>query len=352
MKLFKLAPLLAALAFSSAVAGSNYESSNLENSFFGGISYGFQTSGAKRSGGLSDLSEDSFPGFMAGYNDTDLRYYLSYDPLNLDGGSVKNLSLNIDYLYKIPEADRWHLYAGLNVGQNRFKDDTLGSERKASYGGQAGVIYRFSENTNFEFGYKHIDANGAEVASATQKSQLEDISGFRAGVTFNFPLAKKETTKSEMPPARPDFPKVVEADDDKDGIVNGKDKCPMTPKDFKVNNIGCEVGYEFMINFATDSAKIESEFDKSVQAFADFLKNNPAYSAVIEGHTDSRGTEKHNLNLSNNRAKSVVDRLVELGIDKNRLLSKGYGEEKPRVANDTPENMFKNRRVEARIVIK
>jgi len=356
MRFIKIAPLVASVVISSTFAGINYESSNLESSFFGGIHYGFKTSGATRSAALGDLDEDAFPGFVAGYNDTNFRYYLSYDPLDFEGGSVKNLSANIDYLYALPTFSRWHLYAGLNGGQNRFKDDTLGSDNVMSYGGQAGVIFRFSENTNFEFGYKHIDANGAEAVNGAQKSELEDVSGFRAGVTFNFPLAKKAEAKpepvKETPPPVPERPKVVELDSDKDGVLDKNDKCPNTPKGFQVDDVGCEVSFEFMVNFAYDSAKLDKNSLSSVVEFADFLKKNPLYFATIEGHTDSRGTNKYNQVLSEKRAKAVMDKLLELGIDKKRLEHIGYGEEKPRVANDTEENMLKNRRVEAKLIIK
>ncbi|MNF07304.1 Photosystem I chlorophyll a apoprotein A2 [compost metagenome] len=67
---------------------------------------------------------------------------------------------------------------------------------------------------------------------------------------------------------------------------------------------------------------------------------------MIQGHTDSDGDDAKNLDLSDRRAKGVKNYLVSLGIEEDRLESKGYGESKPKVANDTAENKAKNRRTD------
>jgi len=82
------------------------------------------------------------------------------------------------------------------------------------------------------------------------------------------------------------------------------------------------------------------------------LKDNPGLIVEISAHTDVMGSVPHNQELSNNRAKSVVDYLVSKGINKNRLIAKGYGSKFPKYPNDTEANMSKNRRVEFKIVNK
>ena len=80
----------------------------------------------------------------------------------------------------------------------------------------------------------------------------------------------------------------------------------------------------------------------------DFLKKYPTTTAVIEGHTDNVGTPEHNMDLSQRRAESVVNYLVEkFGIDRSRLTAKGYGETRPVADNSTDEGKQKNRRIEA-----
>lgn len=77
-----------------------------------------------------------------------------------------------------------------------------------------------------------------------------------------------------------------------------------------------------------------------------FLTDNSTLSVEIGGHTDNVGDAKSNLTLSENRAKSVYNYLIEQGIDANRLSYKGYGETKPIASNDTEEGRKTNRRTE------
>jgi OOP family OmpA-OmpF porin len=81
---------------------------------------------------------------------------------------------------------------------------------------------------------------------------------------------------------------------------------------------------------------------------ADFMKEHPTSTAVIEGYTDNVGTAEHNLDLSQRRAEGVVHYLVDkLGIDSSRLVAKGYGMSNPIADNATEEGRQKNRRIQA-----
>jgi outer membrane protein OmpA-like peptidoglycan-associated protein len=80
-----------------------------------------------------------------------------------------------------------------------------------------------------------------------------------------------------------------------------------------------------------------------------FLTNNITLKVELGGHTDSDGDDKHNMILSDNRAKAVKEWLIANGIEASRLTHQGYGETQPRVANDTPENKALNRRTEVKI---
>ncbi|MEY3237511.1 MAG: hypothetical protein RI883_1612, partial [Bacteroidota bacterium] len=65
----------------------------------------------------------------------------------------------------------------------------------------------------------------------------------------------------------------------------------------------------------------------------DFLVNNPTLSIEIGGHTDTRGDDKDNLKLSNDRAKAVYDYIIAKGIVAKRISYKGYGESKPVISD-------------------
>jgi outer membrane protein OmpA-like peptidoglycan-associated protein len=71
---------------------------------------------------------------------------------------------------------------------------------------------------------------------------------------------------------------------------------------------------------------------------------------LVEGHTNDIGDDAFNYGLSERRAAAVVDWLVRSGIDRNRLASKGYGETRPVVPNDSDEHRAQNRRVDFTIV--
>ncbi len=102
------------------------------------------------------------------------------------------------------------------------------------------------------------------------------------------------------------------------------------------------------INFQIDRSEILPEFDLDIAKVADFMKEHPTSTAVIEGHTDNVGGEVHNLKLSQNRAESVVKYLVDkFGIDRSRLEAKGYGMSRPIADNATEEGKQMNRRIEA-----
>jgi len=138
-------------------------------------------------------------------------------------------------------------------------------------------------------------------------------------------------------------------DSDKDGVADYLDKCPNTPKDIKVNEEGCPVSFNFDVRFENNSDKISPSSMDRIKEFAQFLKANPKYKAEIQGYTDSKGSAAYNLKLSTKRAKAVYEALISLGVDKNRLSYKGYGEANPIASNDTEEGKAKNRRVVAKI---
>jgi outer membrane protein OmpA-like peptidoglycan-associated protein len=80
------------------------------------------------------------------------------------------------------------------------------------------------------------------------------------------------------------------------------------------------------------------------------MTNNKSIKIELGGHTDSDGDIDENKILSEKRAKSAVDYLINKGIDKTRLTYKGYGESNPKVENNSLENKSINRRTEVKII--
>lgn len=103
------------------------------------------------------------------------------------------------------------------------------------------------------------------------------------------------------------------------------------------------------IYFDTDKTDIKSESAKTLEEISNLLKIDRSLKLEVSGHTDNTGNRTHNLQLSEGRAKAVVDALVrKYGIDAGRLKARGYGDSKPVAPNNTEEGRGKNRRVELR----
>jgi outer membrane protein OmpA-like peptidoglycan-associated protein len=107
----------------------------------------------------------------------------------------------------------------------------------------------------------------------------------------------------------------------------------------------------FEFNKSNITKEAAFELDKLVEA----MKANPTMVIMAKSHTDNRGTDKYNMTLSNNRAKSTVQYIISKGIAKDRISGQGYGESEPKVdckENCTEEQHAQNRRSEFLIVKK
>lgn len=102
--------------------------------------------------------------------------------------------------------------------------------------------------------------------------------------------------------------------------------------------------------FETDSHELKEESMVELNKVYTFMKQNPSIQVEISGHTDNTGSPGHNQELSDQRAKSVVEYLTQKGIEPGRLLSSGYGEKKPLADNRTEEGRSMNRRTELKIL--
>lgn len=104
------------------------------------------------------------------------------------------------------------------------------------------------------------------------------------------------------------------------------------------------------INFETNSSELTKDALPELKKVIDLLKNNPNIKIEISAHTDDKGSDVYNNLLSERRAKSVVDYLIQNDIPAQRMISKGYGKTKPLVPNTSEQNRAINRRVELKII--
>ncbi|KXX72512.1 OmpA family protein [Flammeovirga sp. SJP92] len=104
------------------------------------------------------------------------------------------------------------------------------------------------------------------------------------------------------------------------------------------------------IFFDTNSSKIKKASYNELENILSFLTVNPSIAIQIEGYTDNTGDHDINVMLSQKRADAIVNYLITSGIKKERLVSKGFGEENPIADNNTAEGKAKNRRTEFKVI--
>ena len=98
--------------------------------------------------------------------------------------------------------------------------------------------------------------------------------------------------------------------------------------------------------FGTDQARLTPDGMRTVRKLADVLANNPKRTVLIEGFTDSTGGAAHNMELSQRRAEAVRNALLEMGVGRERIATRGYGEAYPVAGKDLATDRQLNRRVD------
>lgn len=159
-------------------------------------------------------------------------------------------------------------------------------------------------------------------------------------------------------------------DNDQDGIPDERDRssdgqdCRNDPETFNgvddddgcpdvgtLELLGTEINLREQIQFETDSAEIRPVSLPIIEQMVNLLRENPNLTLIaIEGHTDERAPDDHNLRLSIDRANSVMQALVSRGIEPDRLVAGGFGEYCPRDPRHNPVAWERNRRVVFRII--
>ncbi len=113
---------------------------------------------------------------------------------------------------------------------------------------------------------------------------------------------------------------------------------------------GIKVSFESGLLFDVDKATVKPESKVELDKLAEILTKYPDTKILIEGHTDSTGSEEHNLALSRLRSQSVSNYLAQINIDPTRFTIMGYGEAQPVADNNTEEGRALNRRVDLGIM--
>jgi OOP family OmpA-OmpF porin len=258
----------------------------------------------------------------------------------------------IDGLYNIMPDKRISPYVALGIGVITHDTTNLGNESGLLVNGGGGINLFITKDIALRGDARYI------------KSYYDNFGDnynnfvYTFGITYLFGGKAKEIAPAPAPsPAPAPAPKPVPAppkDSDGDGVIDDLDKCPGTLAGITVDKNGCpvplkeKVSIDLKVEFDFDKAEIKSVYNEHLQKVANFLITYPEASSVIEGHTDSTGTDEYNLKLSQKRTENVKQYLINnFGINQSRLTSEGFGESKPIADNKTKEGRQKNRRVTA-----
>ena len=113
---------------------------------------------------------------------------------------------------------------------------------------------------------------------------------------------------------------------------------------------GIKITFDSGILFQTNSFELDSSAKSNIDQLATILNKYEDTEILVDGHTDSTGSDEYNQTLSERRAKSVAVQLVTNGIMNQRIMTIGHGEKEPVASNDSADGRRLNRRVEIAIM--
>lgn len=292
----------------------------------------------------SALDSASGVGLEYGYRLSEtIEARFSYSHLNVDtkkrGYDVASGSNTAFDLLYFPTKKNVYVIAGANFL------DVDDSNLSPGIGG--GYRYYFNQNAAF-----YIEGQG--------QYQLDnDHVDFMSKVGFVYFLGDSPEPLPQKKTMNVASAKVIEKDSDKDGVFDNRDQCPRTPHADKVDSSGCTVfttdkkTMKLLVKFDHDESVVKAQYHDRIETAAKFLQQYEHIDLTINGHTSEVGDAQYNQTLSLKRAQAIVEVLVnKFGISAERLTAIGHGESQLVDTGNSVEAHQKNRRIEAKVVVK
>ncbi len=215
-------------------------------------------------------------------------------------------------------------------------------------GVDAFVDFRLNLGLMFPFGA----APAAAPAAAAPVARAKDSDGDGLSDDKDGCPSTPASTADGCPAAAP----VVQTDSDGDGVYDAQDDCSGTLSGLRVDAKGCAVETEAQsvvlkgVTFLPGSATLTAEARTVLETATAALSGQKSLKVELGGYTDSQGKDAANQALSQRRANSVRQHLMDKGIEGDRLTAVGYGETQPIADNNTVAGRAENRRVELKII--
>lgn len=211
----------------------------------------------------------------------------------------------------------------------------------SSYLDQAAAAYEDGDANDY---YNSIELTEAYAHLAIAEGEFAEADSALSSLRSEFDSISADAAMctEELSACQADFSDMSSARLATDlAIISGAMKCERTGGEDGSVKLACQG-----LNFAFDSASLGVATDARLSAMAAFMEHYPNAAVKVVGHTDTSGPESVNMQLSEARAKAVVDFLTEAGVDASRLSMEGKGESEPIADNNTRAGRMKNRRVD------
>ena len=207
-----------------------------------------------------------------------------------------------------------------------------------------------NEITDESQGYPGISSKDVEVYVSTTSAK----SGFKHAVSLRLEQNKNNQIV-KIPPVEAHWVKLVITSNYGDANYTEFGQLGAYDDGIRSKGIKDEMSSKgfadiYGIYFDFGSAEIKEESKPVITEIVSYLNENPDVKIIVEGHTDNVGSESSNQKLSENRALNVMNALIESGIKKDRLSTKGYGSSQPVSDNNSETGRAQNRRVTIRKV--
>ncbi|HHD0454588.1 TPA: fibronectin-binding outer membrane protein CadF [Campylobacter coli] len=291
--------------------------------------------------GNLDMDNRYAPGVRLGYHFDD--FWLDQLELGLEHYSdVKytNSTLTTDitrtYLSAIKGIDLGEKFYFYGLAGGGYEDFSKGAfDNKSGGFGHYGAGLKFRLSDSLALRLETRDQISFHNANHSWVSTL--------GISFGFG-AKREKVVAEQVKEVAIEPRVA---------APVQSQCPAEPREgAMLDENGCEKTISFEGHFGFDKVDINPAFEEKIKEIAQILDENARYDTILEGYTDNIGSRAYNQKLSERRAESVAKELEKFGVDKDRIQTVGYGQDKPRSSNDTKEGRADNRRVDAKFILR
>lgn len=348
--------------------------------------------------GALDLKNSEAFGLAVGYSLTKnwaIEFDARFVPTEVDlqgGPDVDTWIGTVNALYHFNPDASVVPYLALGIGGLQYDVEGFGKDEDFVANWGAGFKNAVADNVDLRLDLRHLlnfrtDNDFQTTDDSSVRHQFSAM--FSLNVHFGgehgapvkaAPAAAPVVQQVEPAPAAAPAP--MDSDSDGDGVLDSLDKCPGTPAGARVDADGCpidtdgdgvpdyldacldtpkgarvdEKGCPFVIKpveiltlhllFATDKDQVTPFHYRDLDKAFAFIQKYPDHDVIVEGHTDSQGSDEYNRQLSRRRAENVRKVLVEkYGVPASRISARGFGEEQPTATNETADGREQNRRV-------